>query len=160
MDVVARRREAIRLLSEQLWFALATIDNDGFPTVSYIPFATVDGAFGIVVSRLAVHSVPLRARRRASVLVVDGNTDRLDAYTRARLSIGVNVSPHAAGSPSADAIWRALECRHGDTARTLRALPDFDAISLEPIGGRLVLGFASAHDLSGAAIAELMKNAS
>jgi hypothetical protein len=31
--------------------------------------------------------------------------------------------------------------------QTLRTLPDFEAIALRPLGGRLVLGFASAHDL-------------
>jgi len=159
MDAVARRREAIRLLSSQSWFALAVVDLHGLPTVSYIPFAVVGGIFGIVVSRLAAHSAPLLARRPTSVLLVDTETEPRDAYTRARFSIDVSVSPVAANSPSAGAIWSALERRQGDTVQTLRALPDFDAISLEPTGGRLILGFASAHDLSGPAIVELMNNA-
>lgn len=159
MDAAARRREALRLLSTQLWFALATVDREGVPSISYLPFAMVDGAFGIVVSRLAVHSVSLLARRPASVLLVDAGAPLSDAYARARFSIGVAASPQAAGSSSAAAIWSALERRQGETVRTLRTLPDFDAISLAPISGRLVLGFAAAYDLSGASVAELMKNA-
>jgi putative heme iron utilization protein len=160
MDAVARRREAVRLLSEQLWFALATVDEDGLPGISYVPFAIVGGGFGIVVSRLAAHSTPLLARRPASVMLVDCETPLSDAYTRARFSIAVSVLPQAVGSSRAGEIWSALERRQGDTIRILRELPDFNAVLLEPTGGRLVLGFAAAYDLSGPAIAELMANAS
>jgi heme iron utilization protein len=159
MDAVARQREAIRLLSDQVWFALATIDGDGSPTMSYVPFAVVGATFGIVVSRLAAHAAPLLARSRAAVLLVDGNTLLSDEYTRARFSICVNASPQATGSSGANAIWSALERRQGETVQMLRMLPDFDAISLEPISGRLVLGFASAFDLSGPVIKELLENA-
>lgn len=158
MDAVARQREAIRLLSEQPWFALATIDRKEVPLVSYIPFTIVGVAFGIVVSRLAAHSAPLLARRSASVLLVDSGSQVTDAYARLRFSIAVNTSPEPPGSGSADAIWSALEQRHGETVRALRDLPDFNAISLEPVSGRFILGFAAAFDFSAAAIAELMKN--
>ncbi len=159
MDALARQREAIRLLSEQPWFALATIDHKEAPLVSYIPFTIVGVAFGIVVSRLAAHAAPLLARRPASVLLVDSGRQGSDAYARFRFTIAVNTSPEVPGSANADAIWSALEERQGETVRTLRDLPDFDAISLEPISGRLVLGFAAAFDFSAAAIAELMQNA-
>ncbi len=157
METGDLRREAARLISAQLWFALGTVDQSAVPSVSYVPFAPVDGAFGMVVSRLAAHTVNLLARRRASVLLVDDDVQQRDAYARARFSIGVAASPHAPESAKADAIWSALEARQGATVRTLRALPDFQAISLEPVSGRLVLGFASAHDLSAAAIVELLR---
>jgi putative heme iron utilization protein len=160
MDAVARRREAIRLLSEQLWFALAIAGEGDVPSISYVPFAIVGRAFGIAVSRLSAHSAPLLARRPASVLLVDTFAPISDAYTRARFSISVAPAPQIAHSADANAIWSALEHRQGETIQTLRALPDFDTILLEPNGGRLILGFASAHNLSGTAIAELMENAS
>jgi putative heme iron utilization protein len=111
----------------------------------------------VVVSRLAAHTINLMARRPASVLLVDDGFQEHDAYARARFSIGVAASPNAPESAKADAIWSALETRQGATVRTLRALPDFHAISLEPVSGRLVLGFASAHDLGAAAIRELLR---
>jgi heme oxygenase (biliverdin-IX-beta and delta-forming) len=150
------RREAARLISGPLWFALGTVDQGGAPSVSYVPFATVDGTFGMVVSRLAAHTANLLARRPASVLLVDDDRQG-DAYARARFSIAVMASTNAPGSGRADAIWSALEARQGATVRILRALPDFEAISLEPLNGRLVLGFASAHDLSAAEIVQLLR---
>ncbi len=120
------------------------------------PFATVDGGFGIVVSRLAAHTASLSARRPAAVIFV-ADEGPGDAYARARFSVGVMPSPHAPGSARADGVWTALEARQGATARLLRTLSDFQAISLEPTSGRLVLGFASAHDLDAAAIGELLR---
>jgi putative heme iron utilization protein len=152
-----RREEAARLIRAQLWFALGTVDQNGVPSVTYLPFACVDGAFGVVVSRLSAHTVNLLASRPASALLVDDDFRQRDAYVRPRFTIGVRVWPQAAGSPKADAIWSALEARQGETVRTLRALPDFEAISLEPTSGRIVLGFAAAHDLGAAAIVELLR---
>lgn len=157
MEVADPRRDAGRLISTQAWFALATIDQRGVPNVSYAPFAPADGAFGLVVSRLAAHTVNLLARRPASILLVDDDVPQSDAYARTRLSVGVTASPNAAGSVQAEAVWSGLEARHGATVRVLRTLPDFEAISLRPGGGRLILGFASAHDLGAETIVELLR---
>jgi len=151
------RRQAGHLISEQRWLALGTVDQSGIPSVSYVPFATVDGAFGIVVSRLAAHSANLLARRPASLLLVDDGAEEPDAYARTRLTVGVTAQTNTPGSARANAIWSALESRQGATVRTLRTLPDFQAISLDPVSGRLVLGFASAHDLGADAIGELLR---
>jgi putative heme iron utilization protein len=51
-----------------------------------------------------------------------------------------------------------LERRHGETVRTLRVLPDFSAITLEPRSGRLVLGFAAARDVRADAIVLLLRS--
>ncbi len=153
------RSEAARLVSTQSWLALATVDERGVPSVSYVPFASVDGAFGIVVSRLAAHTANLAARRPASVLLVEDDPVRGDPYARVRFSIGVTAQPNAPGSAASDAIWSALEARHGATVRTLRELPDFGAVSLAPDSGRIVLGFASAHDVGASAIVELLRTA-
>lgn len=154
-----RRRAAARLISAQSWLALATVDEHGVPALSYVPFAPADGAFGVVVSGLAAHTAHLLARRAASVLLVEENPEQPDAYARARLSAAVTASPHAPGSAQAEAVWSALQARQGETVLVLRTLPDFRAVSLAPANGRLVLGFASAHDLDGAALAELLRSA-
>jgi heme oxygenase (biliverdin-IX-beta and delta-forming) len=157
MDGDDPRREAGRLISAQRWLALGTVDQSGVPSVSYAPFASVDGAFGIVVSRLAAHTANLLARRPASLLLVDDGAEQPDAYARARFTIGVTAQTNAPGSARANAIWSALESRQGATVRTLRTLPDFQVFSLEPVSGRLVMGFASAHDLGADAIVELLR---
>ncbi len=149
---IAHEREVARLISSLPWIALATAGESGAPSISYVPFAPVNGAFGIVVSRLAAHTANLLARRPAAVLLVDEDSAQPDVYARTRLSVDVSVTPGEPGSTTANAVWSALERRHGATVSTLRLLPDFDAISLEPRSGRLILGFASAHDITDVAI--------
>lgn len=159
MEADALRQEAARLIAAQDWLALGTVDPSGSPSVTYVPFACVDGALGIVVSRLAAHTANLIARRPASVLIADEDFRQRDAYARPRITIAVTASPRAPGSAEAEGIWSSLERRQGDTVRTLRMLPDFAAISLEPVSGRLILGFASAHDLGAAEIGTLLRGA-
>ena len=154
-----RRRRAIALLTAERWLALATVSESAVPSISYVPFAPVDGTVGIVVSRMAPHTANLLARRPASIMFVD-ESDAGDAYARVRLSVDVTAKPHPAGSNEAAAIWSALESRQGGTVKLLRTLPDFEAVALEPGLGRLILGFAAAHDLSQAAVADLLRSSS
>lgn len=149
-------REAVRLISEQRWLALATVDEERLPTVSYVPFAVAGAAFVLVASRLAGHTASLLARRPASVLFVAGDAVQQDAYARPRLTVRVRALPAAPGSAAADTIWSCLEARQGPTVQILRTLPDFAAIALEPIGARVISGFAAAHDLDGPMMAEIL----
>jgi putative heme iron utilization protein len=144
-----------QLIQKQRWLALATIDDAGDTEISYAPFAAHGGAFGIVVSRLAAHTANLLAGRSASVLIVD-EAEMPDSYARSRFSIAVTPRVHAPGSAEANLIWTALEARQGTTVQTLRMLPDFTPISLEPGNGRLVLGFAAAHNVAAAIIKEML----
>lgn len=160
METADVRREAGRLIAAQRWFALATIDGHGVPSASYVPFAVASGAFGMAASRLAAHTANLLARRPASILFVgDGGaaSAQRDAYAQERFSIRIDPRPQPRGSAEAEAIWAALEVRHGATVSVLRTLPDFEAIALAPAGGRLVLGFAAAYDLDGPALADVLE---
>jgi len=154
-----RLQAAARLISAQSWLALATVDERGVPSLSYVPFAPAGGAFGVVVSGLAAHTANLLARRPASVLLVDDDPAQRDAYARARFSAAVTASPHPPGSAEAEAVWSALVARQSGTVRVLRGLSDFRAVSLVPGEGRLVLGFASAHDVGAAEIVRLLRPA-
>ncbi len=155
MEGVDPRHEARRLIAARRWCALGTSDAHGTPSVTYVPFAPVNGTFGIVVSALAAHTANLRARRSASIMLV--GDDDADAYARHRFTIAVTASPAQPGSALAESVWSALEARHGDTARTLRTLTDFQAIALVPQDGRLVLGFAAAHHVDASTIGGLLR---
>lgn len=147
--------QAASLIASQPWLALSTVDESGIPTASYVPFAAALGGFAIVVSRLSAHTPHLLAQRAAAVLVV--GDDAGDPYSRTRLSVDVAPRNYSAGSREAQTIWSALQARHGETVAILHTLPDFEAFALDPKHGRLVLGFASAHDLDAAAIKEILR---
>jgi putative heme iron utilization protein len=155
--VVVPLREAAALVAAQRWLALATVDENGAPALSYIPFTVAGGVFAMVASRLAAHTANLQARRPASILFVGDDADDGDAYARARFTIGVSAAAAAPGTASAEIIWSSLEARHGPSVSVLRTLPDFSAFELEPIAGRLILGFAAAHDFDRVQLAEMMR---
>lgn len=144
---------AQQLIERTRWFALATTDADDEPFVSYVPFVPVDRGFGIVVSALAAHTAHLLARPRVGVLIVGDETN--DPFARPRLSIDA-LARQMSGTDRADALWDALARRNGPTVDVLRTLSDFRLFHLEPLHGRLVLGFAQAEDLDAEALAGLL----
>ena len=109
-------------------------------------YACVGGAIAFAVSGLAAHARHLALRYFASLLIV-GDAPA-DAYARSRLTVNVRARVLAAGTPSAERVWDALERKHGTTVAILRGLGDFTVYASVPEQGRLVLGFASAHDVS------------
>jgi putative heme iron utilization protein len=149
---------AASLIGSARWFALATVAPNGEPAVSYLPFACVDGALGIVVSGLASHAANLIARPAVSLLAVGEPEPDPDAFARARLSIEAIAREAVPNSRDAGAVWDALAARHGDTVAVLRGLPDFRAIVLQPVRARLVLGFAAAYDLDAATLETLVRS--
>ncbi len=141
------------------WLALATIGETGSPASSYAPFALVDTAFVIAVSRLAAHARNLAARPDASLLLIGAPSPEGDAFARPRLSVDVQARLAARGSSLSHAVWRALHDRFGATVSTLRDLPDFETLLLEPQRGRLILGFAAARDLDAPSLQEALRSA-
>jgi heme iron utilization protein len=148
------------LIESARWFALATVGASGEPAVSYVPFACVEGGFGIVVSGLATHTANLIARPAVSLLVIGEPAPDEDAFARSRLSIDALARVAPPSSASAEAIWDALAARHEGTVAILRSLPDFRPILLEPLRARLVLGFAAASDLDAPALQNLLRSLS
>lgn len=148
---------ARKMIAQAHWLGLATVTPDGEPSVSYVPFALLDEGLGIAVSALAVHTIHLAARPVASVLIVGPPAADDDPFARPRLTIDARAHD-ASGSPSAPPIWDALARRNGPTVAVLRSLPDFRPFLLEPLRGRLILGFAEATDLDGPALATLLRS--
>jgi putative heme iron utilization protein len=120
----------------------------------------VDGAFAIAVSGLAAHTRHLQARPEASVLLVGPGTDDGDAFARPRLMVAVRARYVERGSATSGDLWAALARRHGETVETLRGLPDFATLRLEPTSGRAIFGFAAASDLDAATLRDVLRTAS
>jgi len=139
--------DAAEILAATSWLMLASTGADGRPHASYVPFAPLETGLGIVVSALAAHTRNLVDRPWSCALIVwDANVADGD-YARPRLSIDVGATIAPPTSAQAASIWAALDARHGPIITMLASLPDFNAILLEPIGARLILGFAAAYEL-------------
>lgn len=136
------------LLSGQRLLALGVV-VEGQAVVGLVPYAVAPDYSALIVqaSRLARHSQGLKAGGRWSGAVHEPDSPESDPLQIARLSLEGDVVPLAGGDPSFEAAARAFLARFPSAAVTL-SLPDFTLYRLQLDGGRLILGFGHALNLS------------
>lgn len=142
-------RELRALLDARRVAALGTLNADGLPLVSMVPYAIEPalGCFVIHVSGLAAHTANLLARPTVSLLVMQGEV--------------AGEPVHALPRATFDGIARAIEpdspegaaCRAAYLARFPEAEPmthfgDFRFVAIAPSAARQVAGFGSARSIS------------
>lgn len=153
-----RLRRALReLLATQRTAALATLDEDGAPFVSMVPFAidSADASLVIHVSALAAHSRNLQRMSRVSLLVCQAEVAGAPVHALARVTLAALAHGVAPGSSEAQA------CRHLYLARFPEATPmtelgDFRFVRLRLQGARQVAGFGAARSLDAAELADAL----
>lgn len=144
------------LLAEQRWAALATLADDGAPSVSfvaYVPEADFAG-FLIHVSRLAAHTQHLLARPSAALGISNADSGQGDPQLLARVSIQGEVSVIPRGTPHYLAA-RAQYVARLPQAEQLFGFEDFVLLRLRPETARYVGGFARAYSLNGDQLRQL-----
>jgi heme iron utilization protein len=138
--------EIRRLLTDRPIGALGTLEDDGAPAVSMVPFAW-DAAQGLLVlhvSGLSPHTRQMALRPAVSLLVVDadGAADMPQALPR------VTLAARAAFAEPGSAAWAGARgtylARHPQAA-LMDALPDFRYVLLRPTLARQIAGFGAAR---------------
>jgi putative heme iron utilization protein len=144
------------LLSGQRLLALGVV-VDGEPVSGLVPFTLAPDSRALVIqaSRLAHHSQGLKAGARWSGVVHEPDSPEKDPLQIARVTLEGEIAPLAGGTPAFDACAKVFLARFPAAAMTL-SLPDFTLYRLELGGGRLVLGFGRALNLSSSTFAELV----
>ena len=146
-ELLARRRTA----------ALGTLDPDGVPFVSMVPFAIDPQAASIVIhiSALAAHSRHLQSSPRATLLVCDAEVDGEPVHALARVTLSVNTVWAEPGSDDAQQCRTAYLARFPE-AEPMTTLGDFRFVRLLPVGARQVAGFGAARSLDAAEVAQAL----
>lgn len=149
------RARLSELLSGQRLLALGVV-VDGQPVLGLVPYALAPDHTALVVqaSRLARHSQGLKAGGRWSGVIHEPDSPDTDPLQIVRLVLEGEVVPLAGGDPAFDAAAKAFLGRFPEAAMTL-SLPDFTLYRLELDGGRLILGFGRALNLSKSIFKEL-----
>jgi putative heme iron utilization protein len=150
---------AAQLLRERRVAALGTI-HAGAPSVTMVPFAWVVDPLALVVlvSALASHTADMQAERGVGVLVAEPEVEGAAPHELARVSIQAQARMLAAADPLHDAARRAYEARFPDMTG-LFALADFGLFAIEPVGVRVVAGFAQAASITPHSLASALRNA-
>lgn len=159
MSHVSRLDQALReLLRQRPVAALGTIDDDGAPFVSMVPYAVepASGALVLHVSGLAVHTRHLRQRPAVSLMVMGADDAAEMAQALPRVTISARAETLEPGSEDARAAERAYLARF-PAAELMTGLPDFRFVRLQATAVRHVAGFGAARSVEPQALAALLR---
>lgn len=146
----SRLARALRaLLAQQRVAALGTLDPDGLPSVSMVPFAVAPdpGVLVLHISGLAAHTGHLQRQPLASLMVMQAEQAHEPVHALPRVTLAVRA--HTLGPEHA---WHAA-CRTAYLARfpeaePMTALADFRFVALQTLGARQVAGFGAARTVT------------
>ncbi|QQE64681.1 hypothetical protein GFS31_13620 [Leptolyngbya sp. BL0902] len=125
---------------------LSTVSADGNPHASYAPF-TIDDTYQIylLTSGLSAHTQHLLSTGRASVLIIEDESQTQQVFARQRLTYDCQVIPIPRHSEGWEIQIAQMEARFGPIIAMLRQLEDFQLFRLSPQAGRFVMGFGAAY---------------
>jgi heme iron utilization protein len=142
-------RELRALLDGRRVAALGTINADGSPLVSMVPYAVQPalGCFVIHVSALAAHTGNLLARPTVSLLVMQGEEAGAPVHALPRATFDGTARAMAPDGAEGAACRAAYLARFPE-AEPMTHFGDFRFVAIEPSGARQVAGFGSARSIS------------
>jgi len=151
-------RELRALLQAQRVAALGTLNADGSPLVSMVPFAlrTDEAGFVIHVSGLAAHTANLRQRPTVSVLVMQAEIEGQPVHALPRASFAGQAAALAPGSTGWEAARGAYLARFPE-AEPMTALGDFQFFAITISAARQIAGFGAARSLEGDDLAAVLR---
>ena len=151
-------RALAQLLNEQRVAALATLEADGAPAVSMVPFALepAQGCVVLHVSALAQHTGNMEREPRVSLLVMQPEQAGEPVHALPRVTLFGRASTPQRDSPA----W--LACRVAYLQRFPEAEPmtqlgDFRFVSIELEGARQIAGFGAARSVGAEEIGEVLR---
>jgi putative heme iron utilization protein len=146
------------LLQTQRVAALGTLNADGSPFVSMVPFAVEPASAQLVihVSGLAAHTRNLQTTPRVSLLVMQAEVAGEPVHALARVTLeGV-----AAVLERESAVWllaRDAYLTRFPDAQPMTELGDFMFVGIAVQGARQVAGFGAARSLDAQTVAEVLR---
>jgi putative heme iron utilization protein len=138
---------ARQLLLQESFGILSTISIDvpGYPFGSVAPYCVDRDCQPIVyISTIAQHTRNIIADPKASLTIVEANSDSDDVQARGRLTILADARP----VDRADTEVRDRYLRHFPSAIQYDEMHDFGFYRLELVRGRFIGGFGQIHWLS------------
>lgn len=156
-----RLNRALReLLNNQRIASLGTLNAEGGPFVSMVPFAIEPSAACLVihVSLLAPHTHNLLSNPAVSVMVMQPEVAGEPVHALPRVSIDGTAARLQPGSPSWKAARQAYLARFPE-AEPMTHLEDFSLVAIYPTAARQVAGFGSARPLEAEDLAGVLRPA-
>jgi putative heme iron utilization protein len=145
----SRLARALReLLVSRRTASLATVQADGTPFVSMVPYAIEPslGALVLHVSGLAAHTGNMARQPLTACLITAAEVDGEPVHALPRLTLHTRAETLPADHPSWGPCRAAYLARFPD-AEPMTALPDFRFVALHLLSARQVAGFGAARSV-------------
>lgn len=137
--------------------AMGTLEDDGAPFVSMVPYAIAasSGSLVVHVSALAPHTRNLQARTKVSMLVMRPEVVDEPVHALPRVTLECEAAALEPNSPAWQ-VCRAAYMGRFPEAQFMTQLGDFMFFELQVHGARQVAGFGAARSLSAENIREIL----
>lgn len=114
-----------------------------------VAYITTDdfSAFHVFVSRLAQHTMDMQKNKRVSLLITETDDGRDDPHTLSRVSIRGVAELVQNGEPGYTPLKEQYLARYPESEKLFK-LEDFNFWRIRPKGGRFVVGFAKAYNIT------------
>lgn len=139
---------AAEFIEKRKSLVLATVNKDGSPLASTVPFVRYWWSYYIYTSALSEHTPNLLAAKKVSIMCVEDESRSRNHFARRRYSCPCAVSAVERGSGDWIEVIDRFEKRFGKTFELIRELRDFTLFRLDPETGRYVEGFGAAFNVS------------
>lgn len=149
------------LLHTQRVASLGTLDTDGCPFVSMVPYAldTLGGTLVIHISDLAAHTGNLRMHPRCSALVMQTPDENRPVHALPRITLSLQAKILQPDDVHIEAC-RAVYLAKFPESAPITALPDFHWVQLTVLEGRQVAGFGAARTVDPDELQRVLRHAS
>lgn len=145
-EISTRARAILDALLRQRCLMLATVDAEGHPEASTLPFLLRGDDFVVLASDLARHTANLRRQGEVAVLITEDEAECRQPFARQRIQLSCRGRLVTEADEIA-ALREAFLARFGKTVELLTSLPDFHFFLLQPVEAQLVTGFGQAWRL-------------
>jgi len=148
------------LLFGQRIATMATVDEEGMPHASMVPFAIdpVRGTLLIHISGMSPHFAYLRNKPHASLLIAEAETAGAEVHALPRMSVQGTAS-FVSRDQSSYANAREAYLRRFPEVAFMTDLPDFSFVEISPVAGRVIAGFGAAKKLDQVRIVAALQKA-
>lgn len=151
-DAAALSAERDRLLDAARTVLMAAPGEGDMPEMGVTPMICHEGDFYIYPSHLSAHVRAMLAARQAAFLIIEDEGGAQNIWARKRIKFDSEIIEIERQSDEFNLICDAFASVHGPTMGLIRDFSDFHLLRLRPLGGVMVLGFARAYRLEGAAL--------
>ncbi len=144
--IQVRAQATLDDLLQQRCLMLATVDGEGRPEASTLPFLLHGDEFVVLASELARHTHNLRQQGEAAVLITEDEAECRQPFARQRLQMRCRAQL-VTETDQTEVLREGFMDRFGKTVELLTSLPDFRFFALHPVEAQLVTGFGQAWRL-------------